>query len=78
VDWRATTLQHQWRELSDMEHHMQTLDDRLDRMIEIAEETGATLDDVVKAIGRADQTTFRAVSDNPSLLPRYMKSSVKP
>jgi hypothetical protein len=57
---------------------MQTVDDRLDRMIEIANETGATLDDVVKAIGRADQSTFLAVSDNPSLLPRYMKSKVSP
>lgn len=57
---------------------MREVDKRLDRMIELAEETGYTLDEVVEAVGRADQSTFRAVSDNPSLLPRYMKSSVSP
>lgn len=54
------------------------VDQRLDRMIEIADLTGLTLDDVVKHIGRADQKTFRAFSDNPSSLPRYIASSVSP
>lgn len=57
---------------------MAVVDDRLERLIEIAEENGVTLDAVVEAIGRADQSIFRAVSDNPSLLPRYMKSKVSP
>lgn len=57
---------------------MQEIDQRLDRMIEIAEVTGETLDYVVRVIGRADQSTFDAVSDNPSRLPRYRKSSVSP
>ena len=57
---------------------MKPVDQRLDRMIEIASSEGVTLDSVVQAIGRADQMTFDAVSDKPSLLPRYMKSSVKP
>jgi pilus assembly protein TadC len=49
---------------------MQRVDIRLDRMIEIADETGLTLDHVVKHMGRVDQTSFRAFSDNPSILPR--------
>ena len=57
---------------------MRDVDSRLDRMIAICDETGATLDDVVRAIGREDQTIFDAVSDNPSLLPRYIQSSVRP
>lgn len=57
---------------------MQTVDDRLDRMIEIADETGLSLDEVVKLIGRVDQKTFRKFSDNPSSLPRYIASSVSP
>ena len=57
---------------------MKAVDRRLDRMIEIAEETGETLDAVVAAIGRADYRSFRAVSDNPSTLPRYIASKVKP
>lgn len=52
------------------------VDQRLDRMIEIAEETGLTLDQVVEHIGRADQKTFRAFSDNPPTLPRYIASKV--
>lgn len=56
----------------------QDVDRRLDDLIRIAEATGETLDDVVQAVGRADSTTFRAVSDNPSILPRYMKSKDKP
>ena len=57
---------------------MKEIDKRLDRMIEIAEATGASLDAVAQAIGRADQTVFDAVSERPSLLPLYIKSSVKP
>lgn len=57
---------------------MEEIDRRLDRMIEIADEVDAPLDHVVKHLGRCDQRTFDAVSDNPSLLPRYMKSSVRP
>ncbi len=53
-------------------------DDRLDRLLEIADETGFSLDDVVAAVGRCDQTTFEAVSDNPSLLPRYIQSRLRP
>lgn len=47
-------------------------------MIEVADETGLTLDEVVALMGRCDQKTFRMLSGNPSLLPRYTKSSVKP
>jgi hypothetical protein len=57
---------------------MQTIDQRLDRMIEIAEILNVPLDHVVKHLGRCDQRTFDAVSDNPSRLPRYTKSSVNP
>lgn len=57
---------------------MQDVDQRLDRMIEIADQTGLTLDDVVRAIGRADHRTFEAFSDNPSRLPRYIQSKVNP
>ena len=58
--------------------HDADIDRRLDRMMEIADICGASLDDVVRAIGRANQRTFEDVSDNPSRLPLYMKSSVKP
>lgn len=54
------------------------IDRRLDRMIEIADEIDVPLDHVVLHMGRCDQRTFDALSDNPSLLPRYTKSSVKP
>ena len=54
------------------------VDERLDRMIELAEESEFTLDEIVRAIGRVDQSTFDAVSDNASLLPRYIQSSVNP
>jgi hypothetical protein len=47
-------------------------------MIQLADETGHSLDDVVRAIGRADQNIFREVSDNPSRLSLYMKSKVSP
>lgn len=57
---------------------MKAVDKRLDRMIEIADELGVPLDHVVKHIGRCNQSTFEAVSERPSLLPRYMKSSVTP
>lgn len=57
---------------------MRNLDDRLDRMIEIADETGLTLDEIVSAIGRADQKTFLAFSDKPSNLPRYIASRESP
>ena len=49
---------------------MKEVDMRLDRMIEIAESEKLSLDHVVKHIGRCDQRTFEAFSDNPSLLPR--------
>lgn len=57
---------------------MQTVDERLDRMIEIADLLDVPLDHVVAHMGRVDQTTFEALSDNPSRLPRYTKSSVRP
>lgn len=58
--------------------HMQSeLELRLDRMIELADETGYSLDDIVKAIGRAPQSLFSQVSDNPDLLPRYIQSRLK-
>lgn len=57
---------------------MKLVDLRLDRMIEIAQRLDVTLDLVVKTIGRADQSTFAAVSDNPDLLPKYIKSNVRP
>lgn len=56
----------------------QEIDTRLDRMIEIADELDVPLDHVVAHMGRCDQSTFRTFSDNPSLLPRYTKSSVRP
>jgi len=57
---------------------MKAVDARLDRMIEIADTLDVPLDHVVKCIGRVDQIAFEAVSANPSRLPRYTKSSVKP
>lgn len=57
---------------------MLEVDRRLDRMIEIADDLDVSLDLVVEYLGRCDQSTFRRLSDNPSLLPRYMKSSVRP
>jgi transcriptional regulator GlxA family with amidase domain len=57
---------------------MATVDERLNRMIEIAEETGLSLDEVVRAIGYVDMNTFRTFSDNPSSLPRYIASRVRP
>lgn len=57
---------------------MQDVDARLDRMIELADQMQISLDDIVRAIGRADQTIFDAVSERPSLLPRYIQSRVNP
>ena len=54
------------------------VDQRLDDMIDMAEKTGISLDEIVRTIGRADQTTFDAASDNPSRLPMYIKSRDKP
>lgn len=54
------------------------IDQRLDRMIEIAVVLDVPLDHVVKHMGRCPQREFAALSERPSLLPRYMKSSVKP
>jgi len=58
--------------------HFDLADLRLDRMIQIADETGLTLDQVVQAIGRAEGKTFRMFSDSPSSLPRYIASRVRP
>lgn len=57
---------------------MQAIDRRLDRMIEIADELNVSLDHVVAHLGRVDHKTFAAFADNPSRLPRYMKSNVTP
>ena len=57
---------------------MRVVDSRLDRMLEIADELDVPLDHVVKHMGRCDQRSFEAFSDNPSLLPRYIKSRSKP
>lgn len=57
---------------------MATVDDRLDRMIEIADQLNVTLDHVVKHMGRVDQRTFDDLSESPSRLPRYTKSSDTP
>ena len=57
---------------------LQEVDRRLDRMIEIAEELDIPLDVVVHYMGRCDQSTFRAFSDNPSSLPRKIKSKSTP
>lgn len=51
---------------------MKEVDKRLDRMIEIAEQEGLTLDHIVHFMGRCDQRTFLAFSGNPSSLPRKM------
>jgi len=56
---------------------MNIVDKRLDRMIEMADETGLSLDVIVDAVGRADQKTFEIASGNPKTLPRYIASKVK-
>ena len=57
---------------------MKLVDARLDKMIEIADQLDVPLDHVVKHMGRVDQRTFAELSDNPSRLPRYIKSRVSP
>lgn len=57
---------------------LKEVDQRLDRMIEIADELDVPLDHVVEHMGRVDQSTFDALSDNPSRLPRYTQSKVSP
>ena len=57
---------------------MQQIDRRLDRMIQIADSEGLPLDHVVLHMGRCDHKAFEALSESPSRLPRYMKSSVNP
>lgn len=57
---------------------MKVVDQRLDRMIEIADTLDVPLDHVVKHMGRCDQSTFDAFSDNPDRLPRYIKSKSTP
>lgn len=57
---------------------MKRVDRRLDRMIEVAISEVLPLDHVVRFMGRCDQRTFEALSDNPSRLPRYTQSSVSP
>lgn len=57
---------------------MKEIDRRLDRMIEIADLLDVPLDHAVLHMGRVDQNTFRALSDNPSSLPRYIASKVRP
>ena len=47
-------------------------------MIEIAQETGAPLDEIVLYMGRCSDTAFRAFSDRPSTLPMYVKSRLQP
>lgn len=51
-------------------------DERMDRMIEIADDLDVPLDHVVKHMARVDQSIFRSLSDNPSTLPRYTQSNV--
>lgn len=53
-------------------------DARLDDMIRMAEATGLTLDEVVAQVGDVDQSTFRKLAGNPSALPRYIQSKVRP
>lgn len=57
---------------------MKTVDQRLDQLIQIAVNYNYPLDDVVAIMGDCDDKTFRALSDKPSSLPRYMKSKVSP
>ena len=57
---------------------MNKIDDRLDRMIEIARDYDLSLDHVVSHMGRCTYREFLTLSANPSLLPRYTKSRVSP
>lgn len=47
---------------------MKTVDRRLNRMIEIADELEIQLDQVVAHMGRCDTRRFRALSTNPAQL----------
>lgn len=60
------------------DQRVSTADRRLDRMIEIADEIGVPLDHVVRHMAYVEESVFRALSDNPSNLPRYTQSSVRP
>ena len=64
---------HYWGRFS-----MTDIDARLDRMIEIAMGESLPLDHVVACMGRCSQTEFDTLSESPSRLPRYTKSSVRP
>ena len=57
---------------------MRQIDRRLDEIIFVCDVTGISLDLAIQAIGYIDERAFRAVVDNPSLLPRYIQSSVSP
>ena len=57
---------------------MQDADSRLDRMIQLADETGLTLDEVVRALARCPYSDFLRLSGNPSALPLYIQSKVRP
>lgn len=57
---------------------MRKEDLRMDRMIEIADRMNWPLDHIVHHMAYCDDRTFRAYSDNPSLLPRYIQSSDNP
>ena len=46
------------------------IDNRLDRMIEIADATGMSLDHIVTHMGRCSQSDFLKFSESPSTLPR--------
>ena len=54
------------------------VDERLDELIKLSERAGVSLDELVNCIGKVDQKTFNACCDKPSILPRYIASSVKP
>ena len=57
---------------------MNILDARLDDLVWLAEISGYSLDDVVEAVGKCPESEFRAVLESPSILPRYIKSNVRP
>ena len=57
---------------------MSVVDDRLDAMIAMADATGLTLDEIVYCVGEVEESLFLELSERPSLLPRYIKSKVKP
>lgn len=58
---------------------MQAKEDvRLERMLQVADLLDVPLDHIVKHMGYCEEAKFFAFSDNPSSLPRYIKSSVNP